>query len=70
MRCDGCTGMNLRQFWLGIATLLVAFCVQAGAAVYWAGAISARMAAVEKNLDRVETRLDGFAQVQPRGRVE
>ena len=51
----------LKHLWSGIVAILLALFIQTGGAVFWAGAMSARMRSAEQRLDRVEHRLDATA---------
>ena len=51
----------LKHLWGGIVAVLLAIAVQTGGAVFWAGAMTARMQLAEQRIDRLETRLYGSA---------
>jgi len=48
----------LKHLWSGIVAVLLTLGVQTGGAIYWAGAMSARMHAAERRIERLEARVD------------
>jgi len=56
----------LKHLWGGIVAILLALLMQTAGAVFWAGAMTARMDAAEGRIERLENRMDcATARRQP-----